>query len=136
MTAALHTIRDIYISMEQGNIGKLVIALEDTVWVYTAQCMGGNRQGREGILQLVPAFYRPGTGIQKIAAHFFVQGSLVIVMGNIQITPPGIVINPIPFADVWSFEDNTIRSVIFYYRDPQELYDYLETYLAGWPGRP
>jgi hypothetical protein len=26
-----------------------------------------------------------------------------------------------PFADVWSFEDDKISAVIFYYRDPQEM---------------
>ncbi|OQP68329.1 hypothetical protein A4R26_00535 [Niastella populi] len=126
MTLALLTIRDLYASMEQGNIGKLVIALDDGVWVYTAQCMGGNRRGREGILQQVPAFYRPGTGIKKNADHFVEQGSMIIVLGNIQITVPGASIGSMTFVDVWRFENGNISSVNFYYRDPEELYVYLE----------
>jgi hypothetical protein len=126
MTLALLTIRDLYASMEQGNIGKLVIALDDAVWVYTAQCMGGNRRGRDGILQQVPAFYRPGTGIKKMTDHFVEQGSMIIVLGNIQITVPGADIDNMPFVDVWSFENDKIRSVNFYYRDAEELYYYLE----------
>jgi hypothetical protein len=128
MTLALQTIRELYALMEQGNIGKLVIALEDAVWVYTAQCMGGNRQGREGILQQVPAFYRPGTGIKKVAEHFVEEGILIIVLGNIHISAPGADINAMPFVDVWRFENNNIQSVNFYYRDPEELYGYLEHY--------
>ncbi len=65
MTPPLKQISDIYEYMEQGNIGKLLILLDDAIMVYTDQCMGGNRRGREGVLQLVPAFYRPGTGIKN-----------------------------------------------------------------------
>ena len=126
MTPALKTILEIYASMEQGNLGKLLIVLDDTIHVHTAQCMGGNRRGREGILQLVPAFYRMGTGIKKTTHHFVEQEDRIIVTGNIQITVPGVSTDTMPFADVWSFEDNKISAVIFYYRDPQVLRDYLE----------
>jgi hypothetical protein len=125
MTPTLLAVREIYASMEQGNIGKLVVALKDDLWVYTADCMGGNRRGREGILQQVPAFYRPGTGIKKEADHFIEQGGLVLVLGNVQISVPGAAITSMPFADIWRFENNHIQSVIFYYRDPTVLNYYL-----------
>ncbi len=64
----------IYASMEHGNIGKLVVALEEAIWVYTADCMGGNRRGRDSILQLVPAFYRPGTGIKRVGGRIYRAG--------------------------------------------------------------
>jgi hypothetical protein len=125
MTQVLQIILDVYAAMEQGNIGKLVITLDDAVWVYTAQSMGGNRRGREGILQQVPAFYRPGSGIKKLADRFIEQDNLVIVLGTIQITIPGAEFNSMPFADIWSFENSHIRSVIFYYGDPLALFKYL-----------
>lgn len=128
MTPALLTVRDIYASMEHGNIGKLVVALEEAIWVYTADCMGGNRRGRDGILQLVPAFYRPGTGIKKLAEEFIEQGNLVIVLGTIQIAVPDAATTSMPFADIWRFENVSIQSVTFYYRDPEELFSYLEHY--------
>jgi len=126
MKLALQTIRDLYSCMEQGNIGKLVAALHDEVWVYTAHCMGGNRRGREGILHQVPAFYRPGTGVKKIVNHFIEHDDLIIVLGTIQLTLPNADINAMSFVDVWHFDNDRIQSVHYYYRDPVELYKYLE----------
>ncbi|WP_205514646.1 nuclear transport factor 2 family protein [Longitalea arenae] len=130
MTQALQTIRDLYVSMEQGNIGKLVIALDEAVYVHTAACMGGNRRGREGILQLVPVFYRPGSGIKKVIDHFIEHDSRIIVVGNICITTQSATTDLMPFADIWTLENNNILTVIFYYRDPQELCNYLEATLT------
>lgn len=125
MIPPLKQISAIYEYMEQGNIGKLLIAIDDAVMVYTAQCMGGNRRGREGILQLVPAFYRPGTGMKKTVERLIAQDNLVIAVGTIQITGQDAIIILMPFADVWSYDNNKICEVIFYYRNPQELHEYL-----------
>lgn len=125
MSPALQTIIDVYVSMEQGNIGKLLIMLDDSVMVYTAECLGGNRRGREGILQLIPPFYRPGSTIKKTASQFIEQGNTVIVLGVIQMLgweQPDVNMS---FADIWSFDNNRISSVTFYYGDPELLCAYL-----------
>jgi hypothetical protein len=126
MTTALAIIKDIYASMEHGNIGKLAVALDESILVYTADCLGGNRRGRDGVLQLVRAFYRPCTGIKKLADQFIAQGNLVIVLGTIQIAVPDAVVTSMPFADICNFENVSIKSVTFYYRDPVELDGYLK----------
>jgi ketosteroid isomerase-like protein len=125
MSPALQTITDIYASMEQGNIGKLLTILDDSVLVYTAQCMGGNRRGREGILQLISLFYRPGSRAPKTAGHYMEQGNTVIVLGDIRMRDWESIDSPMSFADIWVFDNNRIISVVFYYRDPELLCEYL-----------
>jgi ketosteroid isomerase-like protein len=125
MSPSLQTISDVYVSMEQGNIGKLLTILDDSVLVYTAQCMGGNRRGREGILQLIPPFYRPGSSTKKTAGQFIEQGNTVIVLGVIQMKDGEQTDGSMSFADIWFFDNNRISSVVFYYRDPELLFAYL-----------
>jgi|GEM_PF-1234866 len=125
MIPPLQQISEIYECMEQGNIGKLLMVLDDAVMVCTAQCMGGNRRGHEGILQLVSAFYRPGTIMKKTMERLVAQDNLVIALGIIQITVEDIVISQMPFADVWRYDDHKIREVVLYYSNPQELQEYL-----------
>jgi ketosteroid isomerase-like protein len=125
MSPALQTITDVYASMEQGNIGKLLTILDDSVLVYTAQCMGGNRRGREGILQLIPPFYRPGSSISKKAGQFIEQGNMILVLGEIHMKTWEEIDSRMSFVDIWFFENNRISSVVFYYRDPELLCGYL-----------
>lgn len=126
MTPALQSIIDIYALMEQGNIGKLLTMLDDSVWVYTAQCMGGNRRGREGILQLIPVYYRPGSRTPKNPKQFIEQGNTVIVLGEILMKDWQGEDKNMPFADIWVIENARVRSVVFYHRDPELLCEYLE----------
>ena len=127
MTPALQTIHEIYLSLEQGNIGKLLPLLDNSVEIQTAQCLGGTKMGRDGILQLVSSFYRPGSGISKMVGQIAELDNRVIVIGNVFIDQPKTSIEPMPFADVWTFVENRISSAIFYYRDPAELCTHLST---------
>ena len=125
MTPAIKTISDIYTCMEQGNIGKLLVVLDSSINVQTAECLGGTKPGAEGILQLISMFYRPGVRIKKMVKHIVEHHDKVIVLGNIQTVSSVDNPNQMPFADVWSFENNKIREVVFYYRDPGELCGHL-----------
>lgn len=125
MAPPLQTIHDIYLCMEQGNIGKLLTILDDSILVFTAACMGGNRRGREGILQLVPVFYRPGTGIAKVVESFSETAHNVVVTGKILLTGTDQVQREMPFADVWIFNGHRMHSAYLYYLDPLELSTFL-----------
>lgn len=125
MHSPLQHITEVYNAMETGNIGKLITILSNPIHVYTAHCMGGNSFGREGILRQISTFYRPGAGISKTVAHLIEKGHMVIALGTICISSSGQTIETMPFADVWSFEEEKISGVVCYYRDAEQLCTHL-----------
>lgn len=125
MSPSLKKIHEIYAALELGNIGKLLTILASSINVHTARCMGGNSFGREGILKQISIFYRLGSGITKTVAYITEEDNLVIVLGNIQLTGAVEKVDLMSFTDVWTFENETISKVVFYYRDPELLVEHL-----------
>jgi hypothetical protein len=122
MSASINTISEVYIALEEGNIGKLLTILSSSLKVYTASCMGGGISACEAILKQIHTFYRPGSAIKKTVGCMIEHDNMVIVPGNISING----IDSMPCADIWHFEHNKPSYVIFYYKDPTELSEYLQ----------
>ncbi|GGB01969.1 nuclear transport factor 2 family protein [Puia dinghuensis] len=119
MSLALTITQDLYHAMEQGNIGKIFSLLDQTFVIQGP--IGTDRNGKEGVLDIISSLYRQGKGIKKEIDHFIEHENMVIVLGNIYMNQASSAAVKMPFVDIWKLQDNKITELQYFYQDPPLL---------------
>ncbi|SHM73164.1 Ketosteroid isomerase-related protein [Chitinophaga jiangningensis] len=117
MSNVWKSIQDIYLALEQGNIGKIMTLIEEDTLFMLDKPLGGTYRGREGLLLLIGRFYQGGSRVSKHIVQMVSQDDRVMVSGCTEVLVNGEVIGEVPFADVWIVEDGRIVEVQLYCLD-------------------
>jgi translation initiation factor RLI1 len=125
MSQLLNIVQGIYEAMEQGNIGKVIVVLEEDFTLHLADSFGGVYYGREGILDVVSKMCSSSSKSKKVVETFIEHDNKIIVLGNLNFDDDEAVIATIPFVDVWKVEQNKLVEVKLFYLDEEKLYTYL-----------
>ncbi|MHA4806788.1 nuclear transport factor 2 family protein [Flavitalea flava] len=125
MSQVLNEVKAIYEAIEQGNIGKIISALDENFVIRLARSLGGAYKGREGILELVSKMCNTSGRIKKVITSYIDFQNDIVVLGNTQIFESNALFVTFPFADVWKSENGKITEADFFFMDPEILSDFI-----------
>jgi len=125
MGLALTIVQDIYLAMEQANIGKLFSLLDQKFEIHGPA--GMDRKGRGGILDMVATLHRREKGIKKEIEHFIEHENMIIVLGNILFGETISLQEKMAFVDIWKLQQNRIDELQLFFQDPLRLVKHLKT---------